>query len=54
MKLRHEKGSLWVQIGPWLARFAWNGGFFSNGSRWFSGWHRWQDPATWGEPGIDQ
>lgn len=31
-----------VYVGPWAARLNWSlGARFANGSRWFSGWHRW-------------
>lgn len=41
--LRQNHGFL-VQIGPWLASFSWGKlSHYANGSRWFSGWHRWQE-----------
>lgn len=40
---RHDKHSLFVYVGPWACRVAWDHGRFSNGSRWFSGWYRWRD-----------
>lgn len=37
-------GSLFVVVGPWQCRVCWpDGGRFMSGSRWFSGWHRWED-----------
>lgn len=43
MKFLRRESSLIAWVGPWQARFAWDrAGVFGNGSRWFSGWHRWE------------
>ena len=35
-----------VFVGPWAARVSWSRtGCFANGSRWFTGWHRWREDA---------
>ena len=38
-------GDFTVYVGPWACRFTFGGpkGYFSNGSTWRSGWHRWRD-----------
>jgi hypothetical protein len=40
-----RRPDLFVRIGPWQARITspYYGGRFGNGSRWFSGWHRWAE-----------
>ena len=41
-----ERRGFTLVIGPWAARFSWSrSGHFANGSRWFTGWHRWGDDA---------
>ena len=36
---------VYIAVGPWWARLNWRSfpGTYANGSRWFSGWHRWDD-----------
>ena len=44
LRIMRWYGSVDVIVGPWACRFCWlRAGRFGNGSRWCSGWHRWDD-----------
>jgi len=44
VRVIREMGGFRVYIVQWDARFSWRrDGHFVNGSKWFSGWHRWME-----------
>jgi hypothetical protein len=41
--IMRKKDGVLVRVGPRQCRYSWEGtGRFLNGSRWSSGWHRWE------------
>lgn len=46
MRIFRDPRAVTVVIGPWAGRVNWaRTARFANGSRWFSGWHRWAEDA---------